>query len=142
MISRTKCDSKSEEVQIKEEMDEMFPNYLSIDFSDFQEDDTSIAHEQTRKSDDKISYDDLKFVVHLHTDLVKNFTHTEWLHPEKNKNVNYDFVSPILDKNQIFGKVFMKKIQGLEYTMDKKVIGSLSVLLTATSKYGDIHEIG
>lgn len=144
-IFRTKCDDKPEEQQIEEELKELFPNYHDIDFADFQQnaelEDNQPEEQLIAEYKGVISYQDLKFVVDLHTALVQNFTKTEWLNPTADKNVCHNFISPLLEKYKVFTQILNKSIHCLDYTMDAKLITSLNVLLSVIQRYGQTSDI-
>lgn len=144
---RTKCQELTEDEEIEEEIKELFKNYHSIDFADMQpqvqltDDPTSEISEENNRTTE-ISYDDLKFVSELHTLLVKNFTKSEWLSPESNKNMICNFVQPLTQKFKVFQRILDKIVRCLDYNVDKKLLGSFSVLLGVIQKYGKGESLG
>nr|XP_023017788.1 midasin [Leptinotarsa decemlineata] len=142
---KTKLEDRTEEEQIEEDLKDLFPNYHSIDFTDFQENpNLSEPPEELRsdmKFDEIISYKDLAEVVKLHITLMRNFTRNEWLNPSKNKQVTHDFLVPFMEKFKSFTQILDRSVHSLDYTMDDRLIGSLNVLLAITKQYGDTHEL-
>ncbi|CAG9814437.1 unnamed protein product [Phaedon cochleariae] len=138
---KTKCDDKTEDEQSEEELKELFPNYHGIDFSDFQNNavlsDEVDESNLTLKHKDVISPSDLKELVHLHVALMNSFTKTEWLNPSKDKTIHHDFIQPVMEKFRTFAKILAKSVHSLDYTIDNRILGSLSVLLAVTKSHGE-----
>nr|CAI5832228.1 unnamed protein product [Callosobruchus analis] len=141
--TRTKCDDKSEEEQISAELRELFPDYHTTDYSEFQKSlelgETTVPVEETIK--ETVTYEDLKFVMNLHMTLVKNFTKSEWLNPEKNNHINHDFLLTLLEKQKVFAKILEKTHHALNYNVDVELLGCMNVVLAVTQRYGDVNQI-
>ncbi|KAL3283550.1 hypothetical protein HHI36_006689 [Cryptolaemus montrouzieri] len=138
---KTKCQDLPEDKQIEKELKELFPNFHTIDFSDMQtfvqmSDEPELENEE-EDSSPQISYEDLKFVTELHVSVVENFTKSEWLNPQKNKNVVCNLIQPLLQKYKIFKQLMDKTVMSLNYTVDKELFGSFSVLLGIVQRYGN-----
>ncbi|CAH0557511.1 unnamed protein product [Brassicogethes aeneus] len=142
--TKTKCDDKPEEEQIEDELRELFPSHHDEDFSDFQKKDLSDDLEEKSQESELLALkeEDLKFVVELHKILVQNFTKSEWLNPSVDKSVTYDFVHPLLEKFKLFKLLLNNSKNCLDYTMDTKLTGSLSVLVSVAQRYGDTSYLG
>lgn len=140
------CEEKTEEQQTEEEIKTYFSSHYSSDFGDLQKDVLLTDNSEMEVSEDKykdiITYDDLKEVMNFHLTLVETFTKTEWLNPDKVNHVTFDFVKPLIEKFKIFGPLLQKNINGLNYTMDSELLGSLNVLLAVTKSYGQADELG
>lgn len=121
----------------------MFPNYHDIDFADFRTSLESAGDNITKTPEKiyKISYQDLNFIIDLHSTLMKNYTKTEWLNPVKDKNIRYDFVSSLMQKYKIFNMILEETVNGLDYKMDSKLIGSINVLLAVAQRYGNTGDL-
>ncbi|XP_066138163.1 midasin [Euwallacea fornicatus] len=138
--TRTKCDEKPEEEQIEDDLNELFPNYHVLDFADFQEkqfaDSTIPTQQHETSSVSQITENDLKFVIELHSKLYRNFTRTEWLSPEVNKNIQVDYVSPLMEKYKLVRQIIEGHPHYFQYKLDSELCASLSVLLEVSMKYG------
>ncbi|KAK9869487.1 hypothetical protein WA026_003241 [Henosepilachna vigintioctopunctata] len=139
---KTKCQDLPEEEQIENELKELFPNFHTIDFSDMQpivqlEDDSKLTENIDNAYSNEILYDDLKFVSELHLAVVQNFTKSEWLNPEKNKNVFCNFIQPLIQKLSTFKQLLDKTGTALDSTVDQELFGSFSVLLGVVQLYGN-----
>nr|CAH7759817.1 unnamed protein product [Callosobruchus chinensis] len=133
---------EEKEIQEKEaetELREMFPDYHTTDYSDFQKSlefaEPTVPVEEMIK--ETVTYEDLKFVMNLHTTLVKNFTKSEWLNPDKNNHVNPDFLLPVLEKQKILEKTH----HALDYRVDVELLGCMNVVLAVAQRYGDVTQI-
>ncbi|KAJ8918424.1 hypothetical protein NQ315_008121 [Exocentrus adspersus] len=138
---KTKCDDVSEEQQIQDELQELFPNYHDVDFADFQGNVETNIEKVSSSGKGVTTYEDLKFLVNLHSTLVQNFTKTEWLHPVGGKNIFHNFIEPLLEKFKVFKKILEKSVHCLDYTVDNKLIASFNVLLSVVQRYGETNEI-
>ncbi|XP_057664406.1 midasin [Diorhabda carinulata] len=141
---KIKCDEQSEEQQIREELDILFPNYYKKDFADFQgtSDLENTYDIQTEANyDEVISYKDLKDITEFHVKLLSSYTKSEWLNPTENKLPSPDFIFPLLERFKTFSKILEKSMDSLNYKMDENLIGSLSVLLAIKKRYGDIEDL-
>lgn len=142
---RTKCDDKTEEELIEEELKELLPNHHVLDFSDLQPQTLSdSAVEVEVETDDKrcglMTDEELMFVVDLHSKLFKNFIRAEWLIPEPNKHILPDYVSPLMEKYKLARRLMDNHRNYFQYTLDKQLCASLAVLLEVSGKY-DSNEL-
>uniref|UniRef100_A0A6P7HFK0 Uncharacterized protein LOC114348085 n=1 Tax=Diabrotica virgifera virgifera TaxID=50390 RepID=A0A6P7HFK0_DIAVI len=138
---KTNQNDKSEEEQIQEDLNTLFPNYHTIDFADFQKDanidDTTLENKVEAKYEEVISYNDLKDITHLHVDLLTCMTKNEWLNPTKTKKLVPDYILPLLEKFKTFSKILEKVMDSVDYRMDEDLIASLNVLLAVKKRYGN-----
>ncbi|CAH2004333.1 unnamed protein product [Acanthoscelides obtectus] len=79
--------------------------------------------------------------MNLHTMLVKSFTKTEWLNPDKDNSISHDFLLPLLQKQKVFAKILDKTHHALDYKLDAEVFGCMNVVLAVTQRYGDSCKI-
>uniref|UniRef100_A0AAR5QJL7 VWFA domain-containing protein n=1 Tax=Dendroctonus ponderosae TaxID=77166 RepID=A0AAR5QJL7_DENPD len=137
---RSKCDDKTEEELIEEELKELLPNHHVLDFSDLQpqilsDSPVEVEVETDYKSCGLMTDEDLMFVVDLHSKLFKNFIRAEWLIPEPNKHILPDYVSPLREKYKLARRLMENHPNYFQYTLDKQLCASLAVLLEVSGKY-------
>lgn len=87
-----------------------------------------------------ITLNDVKFVFDLHSKYVRNYTKSEWLKPEQNKE-RTDFVTPLMQKFKIFKLLLDKTVYGLDYTVDDELLGALNVLASVAQNYGETKNL-
>ncbi|CAH1278835.1 unnamed protein product [Diabrotica balteata] len=142
---KTNRNDKSEEEQIQEDLNTLFPNYHTIDFADFQKDanidDTPLENKIEAKYEEVISYNDLTDITQLHVDLLTCMTRNEWLNPTKTKKLVPDYILPLLEKFKTFSKILEKVMDSVDYRMDEDLIASLNVLLAVKKRYGNTDDI-
>lgn len=143
---RTKCDDKTDEEQIEEDLNDLFPNYHVKDFADFQEKQLSdsIAEpvDKHQSAAHFVTENDLRVIVDLHSKLFNNFTRTEWLVPQLNKNVRTDYVTPLMERYRLVRRLLESQQHYFQYHAESKLYPSLAVLLDASSDYSSRNDLG
>lgn len=139
---RTKCQGTEEE-EIEKEFKQLFPNYHEKDFNDLRQkdlDDDEAEEVATTQYIGHITLDDVKFVFDLHSKYVRNYTKSEWLRPEQNKQ-QVDFVAPLMEKFKIFKLLLDKTVYALDYVIDGELLGALNVLTSVAQNYGETNNL-
>lgn len=138
MFYRTKCDT-TEDQELEEEFRSLFPNFHDQDFADFQK--ANMTDDETMKTEmvdaPVILPEDTEYIANVHSKFVSSCVKTEWLNPKRDKNLQADFISPIIEKFRLFKLLVDKAGDSLNYTMDSQIVGSLSVLIAVAQNYGD-----
>ncbi|XP_050309360.1 midasin [Anthonomus grandis grandis] len=141
---KTKCDDKTEDQQIQEELQELFPNHHVLDFSDLEEkslSDPTPEEPKITNCPQVITNDDLKYVTELHSKMFKNFIKTEWLASRTDNSIQADFVTPLMERHCIARKIMDKYPKQLHYGVDQKMFGSLAVLIEVNRRYGMANDL-
>lgn len=89
-----------------------------------------------------ITENDLRVIVDLHTKLFNNFTRTEWLVPQLNKNVRTDYVTPLMERYRLVRRLLESQQHYFQYHTESKLYPSLAVLLDASSDYNSRNDSG
>ncbi|KAF2880198.1 hypothetical protein ILUMI_25999 [Ignelater luminosus] len=135
-----KMKPKSEDKEIEDDCNEMFPSFHDKDFADIQEHSLGDASEENLSSQyvGVITLEDVRFVSQMHTRLLHLFTKTEWLNPPKTI-VECDFVTPLIEKCKLLKLLFNKFGDCLDYTMDAEMLNTLNVLVAVAQRFGSVR---
>ncbi|XP_077284299.1 midasin [Arctopsyche grandis] len=144
-VTKVKCDEPSEEDQIEEEVKEMFPSYTDSDFNDFKAFSLQPKPNKLPQLNNKINEDvtllitpkDINFIVHVHSNLMKEYTWTEWLPVLKSQTLICDYLTPLLNRYKITANLLDNVCYGLNESFDSKVLPSLLVLVAQSRSFID-----
>ncbi|XP_030747857.1 midasin-like isoform X2 [Sitophilus oryzae] len=134
---RTKCEDKSEEEQIDEELNDIFKNYHSLDFADLQtkpleEDSTNKNIENVNIDSKIITENDIQFVINLHSMLLNDFVETEWINVELKQTPLPNLLMPLTVKFKLARLITDSYSSSFKYTTDSSLVSSLSVLVESS----------
>ncbi|GJQ70464.1 hypothetical protein Trydic_g22876 [Trypoxylus dichotomus] len=139
-MTRTKCNDKSEEEQIEEEFENLFPTYF-IEFSDMEAqelEDNPYAISPNEK-ESVITSDDINLIYNLHAAFLYSHSKSPWIN--LNEKHNYlDHIYPIMQKYKLL-KLLLddhRMLTALNYDVDRNILGSLHVLVNVAQSYGCI----
>ncbi|KRT79521.1 hypothetical protein AMK59_8481, partial [Oryctes borbonicus] len=131
---------KSEEEQIEEEFESLFPAYFT-EFSDMEpqelKDDPHVA--SLNESENAITSDDINLIYNLHAIFLYSHTKSPWLNLN-GTHTYLDHIYPLMQKYKLL-KLLLENRQvltALNYSMDTNVLGSLHVLINVAQNYGCI----
>ncbi|KAK5645761.1 hypothetical protein RI129_004225 [Pyrocoelia pectoralis] len=134
--------SKTEEDEIAEEFQKLFPSFHDQDFSDLEpkmlDDEPEMETNTANDYVGIISLEDVKFVSKIHSTFLYSHARTEWLAPQI-KNTKPDFVTPLLSKCKFFQMISMKYTECLNYTADAEFIGTLNLLVSVAQNFGNVE---
>ncbi|GLH08474.1 Midasin [Gryllus bimaculatus] len=125
----TQCETLSDEQLEALGLQEFFPTTIDDDFGDLTlNTDSAPVLKPVVSSEYLVSSEDMTFVSRLHFELMKMFTHTEWIAPPPNCVVKPNFVSPLLQRFQTFHQLLPHAASGLDSSVDWSLAPSLALL--------------
>nr|XP_022918861.1 midasin [Onthophagus taurus] len=133
-------ENKTEEEIIQEEFDELFPSYHDDDFKEFQKHSLDHIHKEKEVTikEDVIKLDDVKYVYELQKNFFDILTKTNWIE-SNNPEDNFDHVTPLIEKYKLFKVLLDNCVNSIDYNLDQKLLGSLTVLINYAKNFGNSH---
>ncbi|KAK4879011.1 hypothetical protein RN001_007157 [Aquatica leii] len=140
-----KFPSKSEEDEIEEDFNRLFPSSRDKDFADLEPqelgDDSESLNNQPTSYIGVITLDDVKFVSQTHSEFLRVHTQSEWLRAE-GVHRSVDFILPLLSKFKLYQVLIKKFGECLNYKVDSQIISSLNILTYVAENFGDTKSLG
>lgn len=141
--TRTLCETLSEEEENKLQINAFFSPSQDDDFDEDVEGNLVTLKSKRKKPATLITEDEMNAICSIHSELARNFTYTDWIHPslQSEDTVLSNIVQSFCDRFSVFVAILNKYSATLDEVMDVISLPSSLLMADVAQKFDITDEI-